>query len=223
VKRHHSTFSERAFEALDFARCQRPDGSYYGISPGKKCRKGKEAGAKEEKTARKGGELFRAGSSVDLYEVEKKAEAWRQAGGLDAFPGTLDWSHDRVHVLVHEFLGGDGKIGEWIGQGPATPTPAEETLVNMVHRAAAFKARGDDPRKLLDDAQLEKYFVRDITFLSGRGNIKDENLKLYFKANGEPDTAKFIKKYREMEATEGFDSLLDASHSAFTNAGDFVL
>jgi hypothetical protein len=35
-------FSEEALEALDFARCQRADGSYYGTSG--QCRKGKEAG-----------------------------------------------------------------------------------------------------------------------------------------------------------------------------------
>jgi hypothetical protein len=37
-------FSEEALEALDFARCQRADGSYYGTSG--QCRKGKEAGDK---------------------------------------------------------------------------------------------------------------------------------------------------------------------------------
>lgn len=37
-------FSEEALEALDFARCQRADGSFYGTSG--QCRKGKEAGAK---------------------------------------------------------------------------------------------------------------------------------------------------------------------------------
>ena len=39
-------FSEDALEALDFARCQRPDGSFYGTSG--VCRKGTETGAKEK-------------------------------------------------------------------------------------------------------------------------------------------------------------------------------
>ena len=39
-------FSEEALEALDFARCQRPDGSFYGT--GGMCRKGSPAGAKEK-------------------------------------------------------------------------------------------------------------------------------------------------------------------------------
>ena len=34
---------EASAEALDFARCQRPDGSFYPIPDGKKCRKGTEA------------------------------------------------------------------------------------------------------------------------------------------------------------------------------------
>lgn len=45
-------FNESAQEALDFARCQRPDGSFYGT--GGVCRKGTPAGAKEKKS---GGEF----------------------------------------------------------------------------------------------------------------------------------------------------------------------
>ena len=36
-------FSEEALEALDFARCQRADGSFYGIAAGKQCKKGAKA------------------------------------------------------------------------------------------------------------------------------------------------------------------------------------
>ncbi len=39
-------FSESAQDALDFARCQRPDGSFYGT--GGQCRKGSPTGAKEK-------------------------------------------------------------------------------------------------------------------------------------------------------------------------------
>jgi hypothetical protein len=178
---------------------------------------------KETKKEPKG--LFMAGKDVDIFEVEKKAEKWRKEAGLNASPGTIDWKHDRVHALTHEFLGGSNKIGEWIGQGPKSPTAAEETLVNMVHRAAALKARGDD-HKLSDD-DLERYFTRDIQFMSGRGNIADKDLGLYFANDKQgvsmPDAKKFIAKYREMESTPGFEKLLDASHSAFTNAGDYLL
>lgn len=37
-------------EAYDFTRCQRPDGSVYGIGAGKQCRQGTPAGPKQEKT-----------------------------------------------------------------------------------------------------------------------------------------------------------------------------
>ena len=42
----YENFSEEALEALDFARCQRPDGSFYGT--GGTCRKGSPTGAKEK-------------------------------------------------------------------------------------------------------------------------------------------------------------------------------
>lgn len=47
MKRHYPTFSEKTLEILDFARCQRADGSFYGTSG--QCRKGKEVGPKEIK------------------------------------------------------------------------------------------------------------------------------------------------------------------------------
>jgi len=214
-------FSEYAKGLWDFARCVRPDGTAYASSG--KCRKGteeaKENGGVGNKKGPKG--LFMAGKDVDIQEVEKKAEAWRKEAGLDAAPGTLDWKHDRVHALTHEFLGGSDKVGKWLGNNGKSPTGAEETLVNMVHRSAALKGQGDDPK--LSDKDLEKYFNRDIQFMTGRNNIKDEDMKYYYKEDGEPDTGKFIKKYREMEASPGYDKLLDASHSAWSNAGEYML
>ena len=220
-------YNEKAQELWDFARCVRPDGTAYG-SRGK-CRKGTEEAKTKEKKERKPKKgntpkepkgLFMSGADVDIFEVEKKAEAWRKEAGLDATPGTIDWKHDRVHALTHEFLGGSDKIGEWLGNNGKSPTGAEETLVNMVHRAAALKGRGDSPK--LTDMDLDTYFRRDISFMTGRGNISDSDLKLYYKENGEPDTQRFIEKYREMEASPGYQQLLDASHSAWSNAGDYV-
>lgn len=215
------SFNEEAMAVWDFVRCVRPDGTAYASSG--KCRKGteqaKEGGKAKPRKEPKG--LFMSGKDVDIFEVEKKAEAWRKEAGLNATPGTVDWKHDRVHALTHEFLGGSDKVGKWLGNDGKSPTGAEETLVNMVHRTAALKARGDDPK--LSDRDLENYFRRDIQFMTGRGSIKDGDMKHYYKEDGEPDTGKFVKKYREMEASPGYQQLLEASHSAWSNAGDYVL
>lgn len=225
-------------DSLEFGQaCQRPDGSVYGTSG--QCRKGKPIELKEEKPKKerearakkepkkeppanaesKG--LFMAGKDVDIWEVDQKAEAWRKEAGLQAFPGTVDYKHDRVHALTHEFLGGTNKISEWIGHGK-TPTPAEETLVNMIHRASALKGRGDNPKELYSDEQIARLISKDIQFVTGRGQIKDEDLKYYYKPDGEVNTDKFVKKYREMEASPNWDRFLDASYAVWSNVEDFV-
>jgi hypothetical protein len=223
------SFNEEAQAVWDFVRCVRPNGTAYGTKG--KCRKGTEE-AKEAKTPKpkktktekepKG--LFMAGKDVDIYEVEKKAEEWRKQAGLQAFPGTLDWKHDRVHALTHEFLGGSNKIGEWIGQGPKSPTPAEEAIVNLVHREAALKARGE-PR--LDTDDLKRYITRDIQVVTGRNQIPDKDMDKYMttEKNGivRPDYDKFIAKYEEMKNTPGFENLLDAAHASWSNAGETML
>lgn len=205
-------------ETFDFVRCQRADGSFYGTKG--KCRKGVEAGNKE-----KGSSLFSQGKDVDVRAVEKKAEEWRKEAGLKAESGSVDWKHDRVHVLVHEFVGGKESIAKWLGSDSKSPTPAEETLVNMVHRAAALKGRGDDVD--FTDRDLTRYFSRDLQVCWGRGQIPDKEYSLYFTKDKDgfevPDVKKFVAKYREMESKPGFDKLLEASHAMWTEAGDYML
>jgi len=208
-------FSDEALAVLDFARCQRADGSHYGT--GGQCRKGTETD-KVEKEGKKQSGLYTKGGSVDISAVDKKASAWRKENGLDASPGTVDWKHDRVHVLAHEFLGGQNKINEWIGDDRKGPSPAEETIINMIHRDSALRARGDGS---LNRKDLEMYFERDINFLYGRGNIPDKQLGKYFSKN-DPDVNKFITKFEEIRSKPGYNDLLDASHSSFSNAGEFV-
>lgn len=73
-------FSEDASEAaadlvaetLDFSRCQRPDGSFYGTSG--RCRKGSESGPKEKTAAQVKGQLDK------LFKMESEA---RKAGDHD--------------------------------------------------------------------------------------------------------------------------------------------
>lgn len=213
----YGSFSPESLKVLNFARCQRPDGSYYG-SRGK-CRKGTEVGAKQGE-----GSLFMQGKDVDLAAVEAKAEEWRKKAGLEATPGTVDWKHDRVHALVHEFVGGDEAIGKWIGGDPKSPTPAEEALVNMVHRAASLKAQGEDHK--FTDRDLAMYFTRDLQVTWGRGQIPDSMLPRYFKDDKDGinrvNYEIFIDKFREMQNKPGFEKLLDASHAMWTNAGDYM-
>lgn len=59
-------------ETLDFTRCQRPDGSFYGTSG--RCRKGAESGPKEKTTAHMKGQLDK------LLKMESEA---RKAGDHD--------------------------------------------------------------------------------------------------------------------------------------------
>lgn len=204
-------------QTWDFVRCVRANGTYYGTKG--KCRKGTEASKEFHQ------KLYSKGEKTDIKAVEKRAEEWRNSAGLKAEPGSVDWKHDRVHVLVHDFLGGKDAVGKWLGTKDKSPTPAEETLVNMVHRAAALKGRGDSPE--FTDRDLMRYFTRDIQVCQGRGQIPEKQYNLYFAKNKDgvemPDANKFIAKYREMERIPGFDKLLDASHAMWTEAGDLLL
>jgi hypothetical protein len=85
VKRNYLTFSEDALAVLDFARCQRADGSYYGTAG--RCRKGKEVGPREtkmlKKAAAKGNK--KAQMALDVVEGRKSKEnAIKELRALDA-------------------------------------------------------------------------------------------------------------------------------------------
>ena len=63
-------FSESAQGTLDFARCQRPDGSYYGTSG--QCRKGKPVGPKEKAKLKKAAKAGNKKAELALAVVEGK-------------------------------------------------------------------------------------------------------------------------------------------------------
>ncbi len=74
-------FNEPAQETLDFARCQRPDGSFYGTSG--QCRKGAPAGAKEKEAASAkggggGGTKQLRKDMIAARDAEKTAKETRQ-------------------------------------------------------------------------------------------------------------------------------------------------
>jgi len=56
--------------SLDFARCQRPDGSYYGT--GGQCRQGTKVGAKEKAALKKAAEGGNKKAAAALAVVEGK-------------------------------------------------------------------------------------------------------------------------------------------------------
>ena len=115
--------------------------------------------------------------------------------------------HDRVHILLHEFLGGETKAAEWMGEGKKTPTMAEEMLVNFIHR----NVDQVPITKRLSDEELRWSLGNEIEAGLMMGFIKPESK--YFK-NGEPNVDLFIKKVREMENTPGFDLLVEAAQKA---------
>ncbi len=74
-------FSESAQDFLDFTRCQRPDGSYYGTSG--QCRKGKPVGPRERALLKKAAEGGNKKAEVALAVVEgkmTKSEAKKEIG-----------------------------------------------------------------------------------------------------------------------------------------------
>lgn len=83
-------FSEASGQSyFDFARCQRPDGSYYGTSG--TCRKGKPVGPKEMKMLKDAAAAGnkKAKLALDVVEGKKtKAQAKKELGGTAAAPAT---------------------------------------------------------------------------------------------------------------------------------------
>jgi len=87
MKRTHLIFSEDALAVLDFARCQRADGSYYGT--GGQCRKGKEVGPREMKILRDAAAKGNKKAQIALEVVEgrkSKEDAIKELRAINAKP-----------------------------------------------------------------------------------------------------------------------------------------
>lgn len=83
MKRTYSTFSEDSLSVLDFARCQRPDGSFYGTSG--QCRKGTSVGPKEMKLLKQAAAAGNKKAELALQVVEgkkTKEQAVKEAGSV---------------------------------------------------------------------------------------------------------------------------------------------
>lgn len=178
MKRTYEVFSEDALQILDFARCQRPDGSYYGT--GGQCRKGKQVGARElkilEDAAKKGNKKAQialdlvngkktkdeAISELKAVNSEKRATAPKEEApkkeepakpakvelSLDGLKGAPDGSE--VKVGDETFVKKDGKY-YWKKADGTLGTldySPKELYDDAVYKGVAAKPGGGDPKSL---------------------------------------------------------------------------
>jgi len=177
MKRDFSTFSEDTLAILDFARCQRADGTFYGIAPGKKCRKGKEVGPREMKMLRDaaaaGNEKAKAALAVldgektkeqavkELNSVakpaeDKPAEPKKEEPAkpakveltLDGLKGAPDGSE--VQVGDDTYVKKDGKYFWKKADGTlgGLDYSPKELHDEAVYKGVAAKPGGGDPKSL---------------------------------------------------------------------------
>ena len=199
------SFSEGSY---DFVRCVKPNGDAYGTAG--QCRKGvqEDKGSEESGSTSKGeGGGYLSGSRVDLSQLEGKAEQWRKEAGLKP-PGDLLLKHDRVHVLLHEYLGGKDTIASLVGVKGKSPTVAEEYLVTMLHRDAT--ARSENGGKPESKSDIKKHFVMFHTMLKSFGQIPDDEASVY------RDYDKFTDIYENMRKRSDFNKLIEAVQTVTT-------
>lgn len=157
---------------LDYARCERPDKSFYGTRG--KCRKGAEVAPKSKRA--KGQSL--EGENLDYQRIKQRARQWAKENGLgdpdDVLPG-----HDEVHVLTRDYLGKTSQaLGTLMGEKSiGGPTNFEEVLVE------AFETLSKNPKA--DTKSLFPDSIRETFTLSKNLGVLPEN-HLY---NRDPDRA----------------------------------
>ena len=105
----HLDFTE--IDSLEFARCQRPDGSYYGTSG--QCRKGTKVGAKEKaelkKAAAKGNKRAKVALDVVEGKISKKdaAKALAAAARKEAKPKSVPPDMKKELAALSKTKGGE--------------------------------------------------------------------------------------------------------------------
>jgi hypothetical protein len=224
-------------ETYDFTRCVRSDGSSYGT--GGTCRKGKEGEKVEEEETKKPAKAknkeklkaksqekltpqfsYLRGKDVPISALDRDADSWRNSTGLAIplkDPNDNIKKHDRVHILFHEFLGGTiggrDAIGKWLGTWQKSPTVAEEVFIGLLHEAAQAKAKGKS--HTISDEELGKKIAQEIKDLNVYHKMSSSERFAYYGNSSEPNTGKFIKKFREFENNPNYETLLDAANAAF--------
>ena len=130
-------FSESAQETLDFARCQRPDGSYYGTSG--QCRKGSPAGAKEESATAtaKASKDPAVQKRLLQTEIKKVSAKYERLRGKPEAAAERKKLMDRASEIVKEL----GKIDAAASKAAGPKKPDTSLLAQQRRSSAAARAR----------------------------------------------------------------------------------
>jgi hypothetical protein len=146
----------RFSEAYDFARCQRPDGSFYGTSG--QCRKGKQAGDKpaEDKSARSS----RPAAAIESDMRRLTSSGAMQAKGLAGVKARAE--HARLKAQLAE--------AKKKKSGVAQRNPTEDV------RRKDGRLIGTSPRNMRIDARNELVKERD-DYRKKFGGSSDEMVK----------------------------------------------
>jgi hypothetical protein len=180
-------------EEFDFAACQRPDGSVYGIAGGFQCRKGTpisyRPGEKHRDVMRKAQQ-----AGLKVRSILEENDRLRQEKGLKVVRGT-----DAVQSLAR-------RLNERMGQ------PADVKGVKTPEQAAqAIQAEGADPsvmrRKILEEekriarmrAANDRYYARE----QARKEAKAAEPEL------EKPSQQINKKFLQERSTQKLQAYLD--------------
>jgi len=160
-------FSEEALEVLDFARCQRPDGSFYGT--GGTCRKGFPTGAKEKevksarKSAKASGEVADRKAAARKENEAKKAASPRTDSKMSSASAAevkakFDLKNKQTKVKA---LDKEAKAADKAGRqdGPTASTKQRIAAVKVLTREKnLLQNKQDDGEKLskVEESKLKR-------------------------------------------------------------------
>jgi len=92
--------AESFAEAYDYARCQRPDGSFYGIADGTLCRKGKEVSPEDLGVKPPKGRCWAPMNSSALADVKEAAKSEAYSWG-DTHDKLFDKVYAKAETTAH--------------------------------------------------------------------------------------------------------------------------
>ena len=125
-------FSEPAQETLDFARCQRPDGSFYGTSG--QCRKGVSVGAKEKAALKKAAKAGNERAQKALNKLEgKKSGGSGVIGSVELNSG--DDIYQRLMYNDDKVSRGAVKLVKQQRKGSISADMAAEGILELLEEA----------------------------------------------------------------------------------------